>query len=58
MVTVHTLVPALGRQRQVRSEFEVNLVYRESSRTARITTERNPVLRNKTALGRQRQADF
>jgi hypothetical protein len=43
------LIPALGRQRQVISEFKASLVYRVSSRTAR-TTQRNLVLKkqNKT----------
>jgi hypothetical protein len=41
----HTpLIPALGRQRQV-SEFEVSLVYKVSSRTAR-AIQRNPVSKN------------
>jgi hypothetical protein len=35
-----------GRGRQI-SEFEVSLVYKVSSRTAR-ATQRNPVLKNKT----------
>jgi hypothetical protein len=34
-----------GRGRQI-SEFEASLVYRVSSRTARVT-QRNPVLKNK-----------
>jgi hypothetical protein len=38
------LIPALGRQRQVDSEFEVSLVYRVSSGTAR-AIQRNPVLK-------------
>jgi hypothetical protein len=39
----HTsLIPALGRQRQVDLEFEATLVYRGSFRTAR-ATQRNPV---------------
>ena len=38
------LIPALGRQRQVDlCEFKASLVYRESSRTARTVTQRNPV---------------
>jgi hypothetical protein len=38
------LAPALGRQRQVDLfEFEVSLLYKSSSRTAR-ATQRNPVL--------------
>jgi hypothetical protein len=44
------LIPAIGRQRQTDfwiSEFEVSLVYRVSSRTAR-ATQRNPVSKNKT----------
>jgi hypothetical protein len=37
----------LGRQRQADlCEFKASLVYRESSRTARVT-QRNPVLKNK-----------
>jgi hypothetical protein len=39
------LIPALGRQTQVDSEFKASLVYRVSSRTAR-TIQRNPVSRN------------
>ena len=41
----HTLLsPALGRQRQMDlCEFKANLVYRESSRTARVVTQRYPV---------------
>ena len=42
------LIPALGRQRQVISEFEASLVYRVSSRTAR-ATQRNPVLNKQTS---------
>ena len=39
---------ALGRQRQVDLyEFEVILVYKVSSRTARAVTQRNPVSENK-----------
>ena len=38
------LIPALGRQRQVDlCEFEVNLVYRASSKNVRAVTKRNPV---------------
>jgi hypothetical protein len=37
-----------GRGRQI-SEFEVSLVYRVSSRTAR-ATQRNPVLKTKTKI--------
>ena len=47
-MVVHTLTPALRRQRQRQAElceFEVSLVYGVSSRTAR-TTQRNPVLKN------------
>jgi hypothetical protein len=41
---VHTLVPALKRQKKQDDlcEFEASLVYRVSSRTARVT-QRNPV---------------
>jgi hypothetical protein len=46
-VVAHTFNPTTwgGRSRQI-SEFEVSLVYRVSSRTAR-ATQRNPVLKNK-----------
>jgi hypothetical protein len=46
------LIPALGRQRQVNlCEFEANLVYTVSPRTAR-ATQRNPVLKtNRKAPG-------
>ena len=38
------LIPALERQRQANvCEFKARLVYRESSRIARIFTQRNPV---------------
>jgi anthranilate phosphoribosyltransferase len=41
----HTpLIPALGRQRRVISEFEASLVYKVSSRTAR-AIQRNLVLK-------------
>ena len=45
----HTpLIPTLEKQREVDfCEFEVSLVYRENSRTAR-ATERNTVSKNKT----------
>ena len=39
------LIPALGRQRQVNSEFKASLVYKVSSRTAR-ATQRNSVSKN------------
>jgi hypothetical protein len=45
-VLLNSFTPALGRQRQVFSEFEASLVYRVSSRTAR-ATQKNPVS-NKT----------
>ena len=39
-----SLILILGRQREVDlCEFEVSLVYRASSRTARAVTQRNPV---------------
>ena len=41
------MVPALGRLRQVISEFEASLVCRVSSRTAR-ATQRNPVSEEQT----------
>jgi hypothetical protein len=44
------LIPALGRQRQVDSEFEASLVYRVSSRTASVI-QRNPVLKKKKKEG-------
>ena len=41
-------ISALGRQRQTDlCEFKANQVYRASSRTARIVTQRNPVVKNK-----------
>jgi hypothetical protein len=42
-VVAHTFNPSRGRRI---SEFEANLVYRVSSRTAR-ATQRNPVSKNK-----------
>jgi hypothetical protein len=45
------LIPALGRQTP---EFEANLVYRVSSRTAR-ATQRNPVSKNKTKQNKTKQ---
>ena len=43
-VVAHTFNPTLGRQRQVDlCEFEANLVYSASSRTAK-ATQKNPVL--------------
>lgn len=41
----HTLIPTLGKQRQVDLEFEANLVYRSSSRTTRA----NPCLGKKNS---------
>ena len=42
------LILTLERQRQVDlSEFEVSLVYKESSRIARTATQRNPLSKNK-----------
>ena len=42
------LIPALRRQRHADlGEFEVSLVYRTSSRTARAVTQRNLVSKNK-----------
>jgi hypothetical protein len=40
------LIPILGRQKQ--AEFEISLVYKPSSRTAKL--QRNPVLKNKNKL--------
>jgi hypothetical protein len=48
------LIPALGRQRQAISEFEANLVYKVSSRTAR-ATQRNPVKEKKKRKGKERE---
>jgi hypothetical protein len=42
-----------GRGRQI-SEFEANLVYRVSSRTAR-AIQRNPVSKNKTKQNKTKQ---
>jgi hypothetical protein len=39
------LIPALGKKRQVDSEFEASLVYKVSSRTTR-AMQRNPVSKN------------
>ena len=45
----HLLSPALGRQREANlGEFEISLVYRESSRRARVDTLINTVSKNKT----------
>jgi hypothetical protein len=48
VVVMHTtLIPALGRQRQVDlCEFKANLVYKASSRIAK-AMQRNPDLKNK-----------
>jgi hypothetical protein len=43
------LIPGLGRQRQVDSEFEASLVYKVSSRTAR-AIQKNPVLKKILSL--------
>jgi hypothetical protein len=49
------LIPALGRQRQMDSEFQASLVYRVSSRTAR-AIQRNPVSKNqKTKRNKTKQ---
>lgn len=43
-----TLIPALERQRQmVLWEFQDNLVYKASSKTSRVVTQGNPVMKNK-----------
>ena len=42
------MIPALGRQRQVGSEFEASLGYRVSSRTARATQRNRLEKQNKT----------
>jgi hypothetical protein len=47
-VMVHTLMPALGKQRQINlCEFKASLVYRVNSKTAK-ATQRNSVSKNKT----------
>jgi hypothetical protein len=46
------LIPALGRQRQVNSEFKASLAYRVNSRTA---TQRNPVSKNKNKTKQTRK---
>jgi hypothetical protein len=47
-VVVHNFIPSTGQQRQVdHCEFEVGMVYRVSSRTAK-ATQRNPVLKKQT----------
>ena len=62
-IVAHTLIPALGRQRQADlCEFEASLVYRVSSRTARTVIQRNsvskqtkiPSLKSPTTLGLER----
>jgi hypothetical protein len=45
------LIPALRSRRQFGSEFKASLVYKESSRTARTVTQRNPVLGKKKDKG-------
>jgi hypothetical protein len=51
------LIPALGRQRWVDlHEFEANLVYTVSSRTAR-GTQRNPVSRKPTYIHTYKQTN-
>ena len=41
-----TLIPALRRQKQMDlCEFKASLVYKETPRTARAVTQRNPVLK-------------
>ena len=48
-VVAHTLIPVLGRQREVDlCEVDVSLVFRASSRTARAVTQRNPISKRKT----------
>ena len=46
-VVEHTLNSELVKQSRQISAFEASLVYRESSRTAREATQRNPVSKNK-----------
>jgi hypothetical protein len=50
-------IPALWKQRQEDlCEFEASLVYKESSRTARTVTQRNPVLEKKIKTNKQSRA--
>ena len=53
------LIPASGRQRQADlSEFKASLVNRASSRTARVVTQRNPVLKNKTKQNKTKKGEL
>jgi hypothetical protein len=51
------LIPALGRQRQLISEFEASLVFSVNSSTAR-ATQRNPILKSKTKQNRIRVYNY
>jgi hypothetical protein len=52
-VVAHASQHLVGRGRWI-SEFKASLVYRVSSRTAR-TTQRNPVLKNKTKQNKKKE---
>jgi hypothetical protein len=56
---VTPLIPVLRRQRRGRqiSEFEANLVYRMSSRIARVT-QRNPDSKNQTKPKKHKKKDL
>ena len=50
-----SLIPALERQRQIDlCEFEISLVHRVSSRTARVS-QRNPVSKKQTSPNKTKQ---
>ena len=52
-------MPVLGRQRQEDlSEFKASLVYRESSRTARVIIQRNLASENKTIIMVTKKMEF
>ena len=52
-------IPVLGRQRQTYlCKFEVSLVYKASSRTARAVTQRNPVSKNKPKEPKIKTGDY
>jgi hypothetical protein len=58
VVVTTTLIPALGRQRQVElCEFKDSLVYRASSRTAK-ATQRNPVSNKQTNKKPNQKREF
>ena len=50
---------ALGRQKQEDlCEFKISLVYKVSSRTARVVTQRNPVSKKKEKKRKRKKATF